>query len=405
MSRRLSCFVLGAVVTALPAANALAANILSPSDFIIAIDGDRNLPGNTQTGNEGPEKVFDENNGSKWFSGARAFSGLIVTPVGGPAIVQSLSFTSGNDAPERNPVSFQLFGTNSAITSVNNGTGLEDSWTLIGGGSTGLGDPTSPAIGFNTTGAAIDVPNATAYASYKVLFTKLRSANANPFDPVTLANGSNPNGIQLSEARLFNALAGGGVNVAANPTAPVIAIDQTDGFFPPGERPIEAIDGVKTGASKYLNFGREGSGLIITPAVGSSIVKSFQITTGNDTPGRDPASYILYGTNSPITSLENSEGIAETWTQISQGGITLPGDPAVNLDQRNVDGPIIGVANSTAYLSYKIVFPTVKGPVGGSVNSVQFSELQFFTTPVPEPASLSLLGLAAAGVLSRRRRV
>ena len=402
MSPRLSSCVLGAAVASLPALNAVAAPILSPSDFIIAIDGNRNLPGTSNTGNEGPEKAFDENNTTKWFSTARAFGGLIVTPNGAPSIVQSLSFTSANDSPERSPVSFQLFGLTS--NTVNNGTGLEAPWTLIGGGSTGLGDPTQPAIAFNTTGAAIDVTNSTAYMSYKILFTKLRSANANPYDPVTGANGANPNGIQLSEVRLFDAPAGGGVNVAANPTAPVIAIDQTDSFFPPGERPLEAIDGIKTGASKYLNFGREGAGLIVTPAAGSSIVKSFQLTTGNDTPGRDPSSYILYGTNAPITSLENSEGTAEAWTQISQGAISLPGDPAINLDQRNVDGSRIGVDNSVAYTSYKIVFPTVKGPVGGGVNSVQFSEIQFFTTPVPEPATLGLVALAGAGLLGLRRR-
>lgn len=397
MSPKFSSLFLGAAVAAgLPAVNAVAAPIFSPSDFVIAVDGNRNLPGNTNVGAEGPQAAFDDVNTTKWFSGARAFGGLIVTPNGGPSIVQSLSFTSANDSPERSPVSFQLFG--SAGSTVNNGTGLEAPWTLIGGGSTGLGDPNLPAIAFNTTGAAIDVPNSTAYASYKILFTKLRSANANPYDPVTGVNGVTPNGIQLSEVRLFNAPAGGGVNVAAAPLAPVIAIDQTDSFFPVGERPLEAIDGLKTAGSKYLNFGREGSGLIVTPALGSSVVRSFQLTTGNDTPGRDPASYILFGTNAPITSLENSEGMAEAWTQISLGSITLP-------EGRNVDGARIVVPNEVAYTSYKIVFPTVKGPVGGSVNSVQFSELQFFTTAaVPEPASLSLLGLAVAGIFGLRRR-
>src|ERR1044071_2559147 len=119
--------LLGAIGTVLlPAAQAAAGNVLSPGDFIIGIDNNRNLPGNTNTGTEGPASVFDGSDTTKWFSGAREFGGLIITPAGGAATVQSLQFTTANDSPSRDPITFQLYGTNSAITTVNNGTGVED---------------------------------------------------------------------------------------------------------------------------------------------------------------------------------------------------------------------------------------------------------------------------------------
>jgi hypothetical protein len=371
-----------------------AASILSPSDFIIAIDGNRNLPGNTNTGPEGPASAFDGNDLNKWLSFGRVFTGVIVTPPGGASVVQSLSFTTGGDAPERDPVSYRLFGTNDPITSVDNSTGLAENWTLIGGGLTGLNLPTQPALARNTTGPVVSITNTTAYTSYKVLFTQLRSANANAFDPITLANGATPNSVQVSEIRLFDA---SNTNVALNPTAPVVAFDETDSFYPFNERPTEAIDGLKTAASKYLNFGREGTGLIITPAAGSSIARAFQITTGNDTEGRDPSQYEIWGTNSLILSLENSSGTAEPWTLITSGSLTLPA-------LRNADSGIIGFTNETAYTSYKLIFPENKGPDGGAVNSIQFSEFELFDV-VPEPTSAALFFVGMAGLgFSRKRR-
>src|SRR5687768_16517966 len=71
-----------------------------------------------------------------------------------------------------------------------------------------------------------------------------------------------------------------------------------NGRYPADENPPKAIDGLL--GSKYLNFGGVGSGFIVTPFAPYP-VESFQITTGNDAPGRDPSSWELYGFNGIIT--------------------------------------------------------------------------------------------------------
>src|SRR3990172_1441349 len=84
----------------------------------------------------------------------------------------------------------------------------------------------------------------------------------------------------------------------------IIAID-ADGnsSSPDAEQVPEAIDGITAGGgAKYLNFGAENSGFIVTPSLGSSVVTSFVIWTANDGEERDPATWALYGTNEPIVS-------------------------------------------------------------------------------------------------------
>lgn len=148
----------------------------------------------------------------------------------------------------------------------------------------------------------------------------------------------------------------------------IIAIDR-DAFnssYPSNESPSNAIDGT---LNKYLNFGELNSGFIVTPTVGSSIVKSFQISTANDAEERDPTAWELYGTNDTIQSSDNSTGSAENWTLIDFGGVSLPG-------ARNAPGPNVEVTNSTAYTSYRMVFTGVKN--AAAANSMQIAEIQFF---------------------------
>jgi hypothetical protein len=112
--------------------------------------------------------------------------------------------------------------------------------------------------------------------------------------------------------------------------------------------------------------------MIITPAAGAKVITSMQITTADDDPNRDPASYQLYGTNSPIVSAENSQGNGETWTLISEGPLTLPAERMVATD--------IAIANTASYTSYRLVFPTVKD--AALANSMQISGVQFFDSSV-----------------------
>ncbi len=382
------------VITLFSGGSLHAASILSPSDFIIAVDGNRNLPGNTNTGVEGPQAAFDGGDSTKWFSGGRAFTGLIATPAATGTVVQSIAFTTANDSPERDPVAYQLYGTNSTVNSVNNGDGLAESWVLISSGATGIATSSAAATARNTMAPAVSFSNTTAYNSYKVVFPVLRGAGAGVFDPVTLANGATPNGIQLSEVRIIDSTS---TNIFATAPLSVVAIDQTDSFYPVTERPLEAIDGIKTSGSKHLNFGREGSGLIVTPAMGSSVVTGIQITTANDTESRDPSAYEIYGTNNLIASLDNSAGTAETWNLITSGIMTLP-------IARNTDGDLLTFVNTTAYTSYKVIFTENRGPDGGSANSIQFSEIQLFNNVVPEASVTGLLGLAGVGLAFRRRK-
>ena len=147
----------------------------------------------------------------------------------------------------------------------------------------------------------------------------------------------------------------------------IIAIDaDSASSSPDGEPAPLAIDRVAT--TKYLNFGENNSGFIVTPGAGVSIVDSFVLTTANDAEERDPATWELYGTNDAILSADHSAGDAENWTLIASGSVSLP-------TARDTVGPTVALSNTTIYASYKMLFPTVKDAV--AANSMQIAEVQF----------------------------
>jgi hypothetical protein len=91
-----------------------------------------------------------------------------------------LQFTSANDASERDPLTFTVFGSN----------GPSDwssaAWTQIGQGNTGLGTAR------RVEAAAVGFANTTAYKHYKVVMTSLRNnATATSMQVADIKLGSN----------------------------------------------------------------------------------------------------------------------------------------------------------------------------------------------------------------------
>jgi len=369
-----------AVTLAAGALTSRAQNLLSPNDFIIAIDRD------SYPAAENPANVLDGNASTKYLNFGKVNTGFIVVP-SAASIVQSFTLSTANDSAPRDPTSYQLFGTNAPVTSADNDRGNAEPWTLIQSGSLSLPDTRL------TLGPTVDVVNSTSYTAYKMIFPTIKNTP-------TAANS-----MQIGDAQFYTATGAGGSPILA-PGNHIVAVasDGSQSSYPATQNPPKAIDGDKTSGSKYLNFGRENSGLIITPAAGATTVRSIRLTTANDTPSRDPSAFQLFGTNDAITDVDNSPGNRENWTLIASGPINLPGDPTINTDQRNVQGDIISFANDTPYTSYRIVFTENKGPDSGTggANSIQFSELEMFST-VPEPTALGLIGLSLLPVLGGRR--
>ena len=108
--------------------------------------------------------------------------------------------------------------------------------------------------------------------------------------------------------------------------------------------------------TKYLNFDKKNAGVTVQLNAGR-VVTSFKLTTANDAVERDPSSYKLYGSND-----------GSTWTLIQQGQLSLSNNRfSVSAD--------IPVTNSTAYVYYFMIFPTIKNDAG---NSVQIAEITYF---------------------------
>ena len=128
----------------------------------------------------------------------------------------------------------------------------------------------------------------------------------------------------------------------------------TSNNSPSNEGPANAFD--NNPYTKYLNFDKQNAGVTVQLNAGR-VVTSFKLTTANDAVERDPASYKLYGSND-----------GSTWTLIQQGQLALS-------DNRFSVSADIPVTNSTAYVYYFMIFPTIKNNAG---NSVQIAEITYY---------------------------
>lgn len=194
----------------------------------------------------------------------------------------------------------------------------------------------------------------------------------------------------------------------------------TEGFVSPGnnwpgnEAPDRAIDGV---GQKYLNFGLQNTGIIVTPSGGQSVLDAIQVWTANDAVERDPSSYQIWGSNDPTVHASIAGGSIPlgSFSLVNEGPLNLPDSGPSQ--SRNPGGDtdlgrfytITTFDNVDAYCTYAVIFDDVKDPA--TANSMQLSEIQVHgeftgaTCAVPEPSAgiMAVIAVLAIGFVRRRR--
>jgi len=147
---------------------------------------------------------------------------------------------------------------------------------------------------------------------------------------------------------------------------------------PGNETASKAFDG--SASTKYLNFDKQNMGVGIRLTTGRP-VSSVGFITANDSAGRDPMTFSLFGSNDGVT-----------WFIITQN---TPTQVSTN---RYAQSPITILSNTTAYAYYFIQFPTMRNT---GDNSIQIGEIQLLydsasTATSTASGSMNLGGVSGA---------
>lgn len=148
--------------------------------------------------------------------------------------------------------------------------------------------------------------------------------------------------------------------------AKVSGVAPKDNRSPPNESPKHAID--NDPKTKYLNFGKAGSGLAITIPGAPLIVTALELVSANDFPGRDPASYLL-------------EGSADGKTFERIDARSVPEFPERGRAQR------FSFDNDRAFSTFRLTFPKLRR----DDDAMQIAEVVLFAAPKPQPGLASTL--------------
>ena len=161
-------------------------DVTAQGDPIQGIPNDGPSPGNNNAigwpGNEGPDQAIDNQITTKYlhFKGEVEPTGIRVTPKSGPSVVTGLRLCTANDAIERDPVAWELSGSNVSI----NGP-----YTLIAKGPiTDFVGGNWPRRTWNTT--PITFANTVEYKHYQLMLSPVQ-------------NPGSANSMQIAEIELL----------------------------------------------------------------------------------------------------------------------------------------------------------------------------------------------------------
>ncbi|UCD51966.1 MAG: hypothetical protein JSW27_04875, partial [Phycisphaerales bacterium] len=143
----------------------LSSDITGAGDTVLGVPNDDDWPAN-----EHPALVVDDDVNTKYLhrKGGSMATGFQVEPLLGSTVVTGLTFTTANDVPTRDPITFELSGSNASI---------DGPYTLIAAGDIVdfAGATDWPRFTKNET--PIEFENTVAYQYYQIVFPTLRGAN------------------------------------------------------------------------------------------------------------------------------------------------------------------------------------------------------------------------------------
>jgi len=167
-------FVFAIVITMLLNSMVMAQGLIDvtgPFDTVVGVpdDGPSGVDTLGWPPNEIPPNAFDDQILTKYlhFKGEVEPTGLRVTPVMGPTIVTGLTFTTANDAEPRDPVAWELSGSNDSI---------DGPYTLIASGRIVDFDQATVWPRRTKNETPIEFDNDIAYAHYQIMFPRVRDA-------------------------------------------------------------------------------------------------------------------------------------------------------------------------------------------------------------------------------------
>ncbi len=323
-------------------------NILRPGDPITTSSG--NFPGG-----EAPANAIDGLTGTKYLNFDELNVFITVQPQYSlPYLLNGFSVTSANDAPERDPKTYTLLGSNDNTL-----------FTTI------------------TSGMLADFNN--RFETQTVSFAAISPFSFYRFVVNDVRDSASANSVQFAEFGLR-----ADVEFAPDISQPGDPIVSNPDNSPGPEGIANLID--NNVDTKFLNFAEQNVAVTLTPSLigGPSLLRGIALTSANDAPERDPASLVIAGSNNGVDFFQIYAGVAPTFT--------------ARFQERE-----LFFANSNPYTQYRVTFVNVVDP--GAANSVQIAEMRLIASApavVPEAGSGSLLAtiglLTLAGVVVSRRR-
>ena len=280
-------------------------DVTFPGDPIISTS-------NNSPGSHGVANAIDDELVHTYLNFDRVNTGLTVFPRLGLTLVSGLTLTSADGPSDRDPTSYTLEGSHDA-----------EHFTLISSGSL----PAFPARFFKHT---VVFENDRPYRQYRLIFPTI--------------NGSSCC-MQIAEIELL------GERGPRDVTAPGDWITSAVTNSPGSDNVANAIDDQPTKYSANL----ASAGLIVAPAAGPTVVSGLTLTSAENSPERDPASYALEGSND-----------GTQFALISRGNV--PPFP-----RRFFTNIILFPENTNSYRWYRLTFPTVNG----SPCCVEIAEVEF----------------------------